>query len=227
MIQVNEEQMEIERLQHLGEEWIQSITDGTVERLEQFCVPNVSSQLLLPGRLVTLDNVEDLVTRYRLWFGQCTDFQVQVSRIGLIGERLGIFYRFLLLEDGAWYNIEQQLFCILQGGHVTQLHLLCSGFQLVAENNRTAPDSGGKDPVRDQLLEFYTETSAADSTCAVLTPAIRAKLREMQTGQILEVRVDDPATRGDIESWSRLSGNELLKVIDDDTRILRFLIKKK
>ncbi len=80
---------------------------------------------------------------------------------------------------------------------------------------------------RDELLEFHTEASKIGSTCAVLTPAIKSKLREMSAGQILEVQVDDPSARGDIEAWCRLSGNTLLKTIDDKGQALRFFVKKK
>ncbi len=80
---------------------------------------------------------------------------------------------------------------------------------------------------RDELLEFHTEASEIGSTCTVLTPAIKSKLREMSTGQVLEVRVDDPSARGDIEAWCRLSGNILLKVTAGDGQSLRFFVKKK
>jgi TusA-related sulfurtransferase len=79
---------------------------------------------------------------------------------------------------------------------------------------------------RNGLLEVYTVSSGNGSTCAVLTPAIRSKLREMQSGQILEVRVDDTTARGDIEAWCRLSGNELL-IVTNDGPVLRFFLKKK
>ncbi len=80
---------------------------------------------------------------------------------------------------------------------------------------------------RDELLEFHTQASDIGSTCAILTPAIKSKLREMNSGQILEVRVDDPSARGDIEAWCRLSGNTLLQVIECKDQALRFFIKKK
>jgi tRNA 2-thiouridine synthesizing protein A len=80
---------------------------------------------------------------------------------------------------------------------------------------------------RDELLELYTEASDAGSTCSLLTPMIRSKLREMQSGQVLEVRVDDPSARGDIEAWCRLSGNMLLKVIHGEGQALRFFVEKK
>lgn len=125
--------------QQLGEQWIRAITGGELDRLEQFCSPKILSRLLLPAGLVTVHNASDLVAEYRAWFGGCTDFKVEASRIGRVGEKLGISYRFLLQDHGDWYRIEQQLYCILKDGRVAQLHLLCSGFQLVGLNEPAAP----------------------------------------------------------------------------------------
>jgi len=169
---------------------------------------------------MNFDNVNDLVAKYRQWFGGCSDFQIEHSRVEQVGERLGIFYRFLLQDQGVWCRIEQQLYCTMQGGRVAHLHLLCSGFQPVAL-------SGQEEADRDALLEFHTDTATNGSTCALLTPAIKSKLREMNSGQVLEVRVDDPAARGDIEAWCRLSGNSLLKMNEAEGPELRFFVKKK
>ena len=50
-------------------------------------------------------------------------------------------------------------------------------------------------PHADGLLEMVGKPELAGSTCAVLTPAVRARLRELEPGQVLEVRVDDPCGR--------------------------------
>ena len=84
-----------------------------------------------------------------------------------------------------------------------------------------------QDPTRDALLEFYPEGSDTASTCAVLTPMIKSSLDELRSGQVLEVRVNDPLARGDVEAWSRLSGNTLLRIINNEGPILRFFVKKK
>jgi TusA-related sulfurtransferase len=233
MIEMEMEKERVERLhlQQLGEDWIQAITGGTFGRLEGFCNPEITSTLLTPKRVTTLDNAVDLAAKYQEWFGACTNFQVEGNRVNRVGQRLGIFYRFRLWKDEAWYTIEQQVYCTLKDGRVERLHLLCSGFQLVAMTDQAAledaSEAGEQDPIRDGLLEFYTGASEAGSTCAVLTPMIRSKLGEMQSGQVLEVRVDDPSARDDIEAWSRLSGNALLKVMDKDGPELRFFVKKK
>ncbi len=228
--------MENERLERLGlrqmgEDWVRAITDGEPERLERFCQPDVVSQLLTPNRYVKFDNITDLVAKFREWFGECSDFQVEHSRIEQVGEWLGIFYRFLLKKQGDWYTIEQQSYCTMQGGRIAHFHLLCSGFQPVALNEQAAvmngPGEGEATPDRDALLVFLTDSATGGSTCAMLTPAIKSKLRVMNSGQVLEVRVDDPTARGDIEAWCRLSGNTLLRMIESEGPELRFFVRKK
>jgi TusA-related sulfurtransferase len=44
---------------------------------------------------------------------------------------------------------------------------------------------------------------------------------------VLEVRVDDPAARGDIEAWCRLSGNTLLNLDLIEGQELHFYLMKK
>ena len=83
-------------------------------------------------------------------------------------------------------------------------------------------------PQADAVLEMLGTTQAEGSTCALLTPAIKARLRELSAGQVLEVRVDDPLAHDDITSWSRLSGHELLAISTDSTTgILQFYLRKK
>ncbi len=233
MIELEMENRRVERLrlQQLGESWIRAITEGAFERLEGFCHPQVTSLLLTPKRFVNLDTAVDLAAKFRSWFGACTHFQVEASRVEQVGERLGIFYRFHLQDQGDWYTIEQQLYCTVRESRVDKLHLLCSGFQLIGTQDPAeppgTPGAGKQDPARDGLLEFHSQASDTGSTCALLTPAIKSKLRELDSGQVLEVRVDDPSARDDIQAWSRLSGNELLRIVEEDGHPLRFFVKKK
>jgi len=91
----------------------------------------------------------------------------------------------------------------------------------------TIPKDSGPTPAHDEVLEFFTGPADAGTTCSVLTPMVNARLRQMQSGQVLELRVDDPMARDDIGSWSRLSGNTLLKVLPGEGPVLRFFIRKK
>ncbi|HEY0069928.1 MAG TPA: sulfurtransferase TusA family protein [Chloroflexia bacterium] len=82
-------------------------------------------------------------------------------------------------------------------------------------------------PLPDAVLEVSTKDADSGFICASLTPLIKSKLREMEGGQVLEVHVDDPAARLDIPAWSRLSGNTLLRVVEEDAERTRFYLRKK
>jgi len=228
--QMQAERVEAARPERFGEAWIHAIAEGALDRLERLCSPRLNSRVLTPGQFANLSSAAELVAKYKDWFAECTDFQVEASRVARIGKRLGISYRFLLRDHEDWFRIEQQLYCTLKDGRVQQLHLLCSGFQRVEIEKETIPmnmeKNGGQDRARDALLEFYPEGSDTASTCALLTPMIKARLGEMRSMQVLEVRVNDPAARGDVEAWSRLSGNPILKMVADG-QTLRFFVQKK
>ena len=76
-------------------------------------------------------------------------------------------------------------------------------------------------PTADALLEAYGQT------CVTLEPLIKARMRSMASGQILEVRADDPTARLGVPSWSRLSGNPLLAVVDAGGGRTCFYLRKK
>ncbi|HET9980924.1 MAG TPA: sulfurtransferase TusA family protein [Ktedonobacterales bacterium] len=79
----------------------------------------------------------------------------------------------------------------------------------------------------DATLDMTQTIAAQGAMCAVLTPAIKAKLRAMAGGQILEIRVNDPTAREDIASWCRLSGHELLAAVEESPALLRVYMRKK
>jgi len=77
------------------------------------------------------------------------------------------------------------------------------------------------------------ETPAADLTvdmgqagCGDLTPLIRGRMRELQSGQVLEVISEEPAAHEGIPAWSRLTGNQLIGTVRESSRS-RFFIRKK
>ena len=82
-------------------------------------------------------------------------------------------------------------------------------------------------PAADGLLEMLGTAQGAGNICALLTPTIKGKLREMAAGQVLEVRVDDPGAREDIAAWCRLAGHDLLATVDEMPRYTRYFLRKK
>ncbi len=93
------------------------------------------------------------------------------------------------------------------------------------------PETGaGALPQPDAVLEWASMAPMQGALCALLTPAIKAKLREMAAGQVLEVRVNDDGdttARDDIAAWCRLSGHELLALTEESPHLLRTYLRKK
>lgn len=90
----------------------------------------------------------------------------------------------------------------------------------------TTADHTGELPAVDAVLEMVGKPELAGSTCAVLTPAVRARLRELEPGQVLEVRVDDPSAVDDMAAWTRLAGHELVQTVQEG-EIIRFFVRKR
>lgn len=76
-------------------------------------------------------------------------------------------------------------------------------------------------PVADATLDGYGQP------CGTLEPQMKLHMRALESGQILEVRVDDPTTRLGVPAWSRLTGHTLVAAIEDDTDRTRFFLRKR
>ena len=76
-------------------------------------------------------------------------------------------------------------------------------------------------PMATEVLEADGETSAT------LTPLIRATIRTLESGSVLEVRTDDPGAREGVPAWSRLTGNELVATVDEGDGHTRFYLREK
>jgi tRNA 2-thiouridine synthesizing protein A len=83
-------------------------------------------------------------------------------------------------------------------------------------------------PQADAVMEMLEAAGQRQGAiCAVLTPALKRRLAEMQPGQVLELRVDDPTARVDVEAWSQLTGHRLLAVAEEPPNLLRFFLRKR
>ena len=68
---------------------------------------------------------------------------------------------------------------------------------------------------------------AVGQDCASLTPIVASRMRQLLTGQVLEVISDDPTARSGLASWSRLTGNPLVAIIDDGPGRTRYYLRRK
>jgi tRNA 2-thiouridine synthesizing protein A len=64
-------------------------------------------------------------------------------------------------------------------------------------------------------------------TCGTLEPAMKRHMRALDSGQLLEVRADDPAARLGVPAWSRLAGHALVAALEDGQQRTRFFLRKR
>jgi tRNA 2-thiouridine synthesizing protein A len=63
--------------------------------------------------------------------------------------------------------------------------------------------------------------------CATLTPIIASRIRQLLSGQVLEVISDDPTARSGLASWSRLTGNPIVAIVEDEPGRTRYYLRRK
>lgn len=85
---------------------------------------------------------------------------------------------------------------------------------------RPAAAEGGL-PRPDAVIEGYGEV------CGTIEPQMGARMRALQSGQVLEVRVDDPTGLLAVPAWCRLAGHALLATRQREDGRMRFFIRKK
>lgn len=189
--------------------------------------PAVRFRALTPSRLYEAAGPAETASFPRRWFGDADSFELLAAGVSDVAGRQYLSYRFRLHDEDGWQVIEQHAYVNVnpRTGTITTLDLLCSGFR----TEDTPPDA----PDAPEAADAPSASPAADATldargegCATLTPLIRARMRELQSGQVLEVRSDDPAAREGIPAWSRLTGNALAAA-DTDGDVLRFYLRKK
>ena len=62
-------------------------------------------------------------------------------------------------------------------------------------------------------------------SCAALYPKIKNELETLDKGEVFEIISNSPASSKDIPAWCRMTGNEIVKTMEEGEKI-RFYIKK-
>lgn len=68
---------------------------------------------------------------------------------------------------------------------------------------------------------------AVGQDCSTLTPIVAARMRQLRSGEVLEVVSDDPTSRTGLAAWSRLTGNALIATLDGDAGQTRYYLRRK
>jgi hypothetical protein len=84
---------------------------------------------LIPSGLREREGASDAAALFEEWFGACDPIETLDVQAETVADRLRIAYRFRLVEDGAWYEVQQQAFCTLEAGRIAAMDVMCSGFR--------------------------------------------------------------------------------------------------
>jgi arsenite methyltransferase len=84
-----------------------------------------------------------------------------------------------------------------------------------------APQLTTPAPAADAVVNGYGQP------CGKLESVLKAQMRAIASGQVLEIRADDPVARLGVPAWSRLAGHTLLATIEEDDLRTRFFLRKR
>jgi tRNA 2-thiouridine synthesizing protein A len=65
------------------------------------------------------------------------------------------------------------------------------------------------------------ELDCRGQRCPLPVIALAKTIRQVEIGQVVRVRADDPAAAGDIPAWCRLTGQEFVCAGDDEYDVRR------
>ncbi|MGZ6295040.1 MAG: sulfurtransferase TusA family protein [Candidatus Limnocylindrales bacterium] len=182
----------------VGAGFVDAIVRRDFDTLEALLAPEVRFRALTPRAVREAATASGARAWIEDWFGETDRNQLITSRVEMIADRLHLAYRIQLREGDAWYLVEQHLFGTLGDARLTDVALVCSGFRPIE-----VPTSSPQPRVDARL-------DATGKSCATLTPEVRAAVRLLEPGQVLEIVADDPTAEEGLRAWTRLTGNELV-----------------
>lgn len=116
-------------------EFVAALAAQDWERLAVCFSPDVDFRALVPSKQPFRERKGGKETAEQLaaWFGDADPLVLLHTSVEALSENVRISYRFGAFEEGQWHVVEQQAYASLEGGRITKLDLVCSGFQPVGE----------------------------------------------------------------------------------------------
>jgi hypothetical protein len=115
-----------------GERFAQALAAKDSAALCALLADVVDFQALTPGRHWRATTGRQVTEEIILgqWFGPGDDIADLCSvRSGQVADREHVAYRMRVRRSGSDYLVEQQAYYNTEGGHITWMRILCSGYQ--------------------------------------------------------------------------------------------------
>ena len=84
---------------------------------------------LTPNGLRERSGASETAALVAAWFGDSTELDLLDTGADEVGDRVHLWYRFVGVEEGEPYVVEQHLYCTAGDGKIERADLLCSGFR--------------------------------------------------------------------------------------------------
>jgi hypothetical protein len=109
------------------EGFAEAIAAQDLESLAWCLHPDVRFRALTPNHTFGHFGSDSAIATIQGWFADVSILELVGSGIEPIGDRVRVSFRFRLFADGLWSVMEQQAFCTIDEGVVTDISLICSG----------------------------------------------------------------------------------------------------
>src|SRR4051794_7420098 len=113
----------------LAQTFLAALGAQDFDRLATCFRADVRFRALVPPGLREGTDSGEAIGWLRRWFGDADDLTVLTSEADTIADRQHIAYRLQLRKPAGWQVIEQQAYCTVEDGAISDMAILCSGFQ--------------------------------------------------------------------------------------------------
>jgi tRNA 2-thiouridine synthesizing protein A len=204
-----------------GERFVNALGERDFPRLSSCLADDARFRALVPGGLREAIGSVEPVRFFQAWFGSADRVEVLDREVGTIADRVHLAWRFRVHDASGVRLIEQHAFISIQDDRIMDLDLLCSGFRCEEPSSGRASASAA-----GPAIEAAAQLDGGAAGCATLTPLVKAKLRDLSSGQVLEIVSSEPTAAQDLAAWSALTGHPLIATRIDGER-KRFYVRKR
>jgi TusA-related sulfurtransferase len=200
----------------IGESFLHALVAQNFDSLEMLYKPVVRFRAIVPSGERLGNTSGESAGWFRKWFGKCDAIQLIQSSAKPVFDRLYISYQ-LRVHDGVdgWRVIEQHAYGQVQDGQITDMWLICSGFRPDLDFSEKAGVSALQSPQPHLSGDLFYD--AGSKGCAEgPMDEIAYRMRQLASGQTLEIHATDPSVGEDLPAWCHLSGHQLVKHVGDN-----------
>ena len=179
----------------VSQRFLDHLSARDFEALTALFAPDAQARFLLPRGPEMQLGGEDIVGRFRDWFGAAAAFEVTSSEADEIGDRRRLGWQLRVVRDAGYPEAIQQVVFIDAGADgILRLDLLCSGFQ----------------PLQAASEPGVAVFDAGDLGCADgLAEEFRRQIASVPVGASLQVIAADPAAKEDLPPLARMLGHNV------------------